>query len=32
MSRRSPRELAVRVILLLAGLCIAHLGVTLFLQ
>lgn len=26
------RELAVRVVLLLAGLCIAHLGVTLFLQ
>ena len=32
MNRRSLRELAVRVILLLAGLCIAHLGVTLFLQ
>ena len=32
MSRRSPKELAVRVILLLVGLCIAHLGVTLFLQ
>jgi len=26
------RELAVRVVLLLAGLCVAHLGVTLFLQ
>lgn len=32
MSRRSPREMAVRVVLLLIGLCIAHLGVTLFLQ
>ena len=32
MNRRSPRETAVRVILLLAGLCIAHLGVTVFLQ
>lgn len=32
MSRRSPREIAVRVVLLLIGLCIAHLGVTLFLQ
>ena len=32
MSRRSPKELVVRVILLLVGLCIAHLGVTLFLQ
>ena len=29
---RSLRELAVRVVLLLLGLCIAHLGVTLFLQ
>ena len=32
MSRWSPRELGVRVALLLLGLCIAHLGVTLFLQ
>ena len=32
MSRRSLREMAVRVVLLLIGLCIAHLGVTLFLQ
>lgn len=32
MSRRSPKEMAVRVVLLLIGLCIAHLGVTLFLQ
>ena len=31
-NRRSLRELAVRVVLLLAGLSIAHLGVTLFLQ
>ena len=31
MSRRSLREMAVRVVLLI-GLCIAHLGVTLFLQ
>ena len=31
-SGRSLRELAVRVVLLLLGLCIAHLGVTLFLQ
>ena len=30
--RRTARETAVRVALLLAGLCIAHLGVTLFLQ
>lgn len=30
--KRSPRETAVRMALLLAGLCIAHLGVTLFLQ
>ena len=32
MNRRSLRELGVRVVLLLLGLCIAHLGVTLFLQ
>lgn len=32
MSRRSLREMAVRVVLLLLGLWIAHLGVTLFLQ
>ena len=32
MSKRPLRETAVRVALLLAGLCIAHLGVTLFLQ
>ncbi len=32
MKRRSFREMAVRVVLLLVGLCIAHLGVTLFLQ
>ena len=32
MKRRSLREMAVRVVLLLIGLWIAHLGVTLFLQ
>lgn len=32
MKRRSFREMAVRVVLLLIGLWIAHLGVTLFLQ
>lgn len=32
MNRRSFREMAVRVVLLLLGLWIAHLGVTLFLQ
>lgn len=32
MNRRSLREMAVRVVLLLLGLWIAHLGVTLFLQ
>ena len=32
MRGRSLRETAVRVVLLLLGLCIAHLGVTLFLQ
>lgn len=32
MKRRSLREMAVRVVLLLVGLWIAHLGVTLFLQ
>lgn len=32
MNRRSLRELGVQVVLLLLGLCIAHLGVTLFLQ
>ena len=32
MKRRSFREMAVRVVLLLVGLWIAHLGVTLFLQ
>ena len=32
MRGRSLRETAVRVVLLLMGLCIAHLGVTLFLQ
>lgn len=32
MKKASVRELAVRLALLLAGLCIAHLGVTLFLQ
>ena len=32
MTRRTPREMVVRLILLLVGLCIAHLGVTLFLQ
>ena len=32
MKRRSLREMAVRVMLLLVGLWIAHLGVTLFLQ
>lgn len=32
MKRRSLREVAVRVVLLLIGLWIAHLGVTLFLQ
>ena len=32
MKSRSVREEAVRLVLLLAGLCVAHLGVTLFLQ
>ncbi|MDD6022774.1 MAG: hypothetical protein PUC06_00845 [Oscillospiraceae bacterium] len=32
MSLKTPKELIVRVILLLVGLAIAHLGVTLFLQ
>ena len=32
MSLKRPRELITRILLLLAGLCIAHLGVTLFLQ
>ncbi len=32
MKKRSLREIAVRVVLLLVGLSIAHLGVTLFLQ
>ena len=32
MKGLTRRELAVRVVLLLAGLCVAHLGVTLFLQ
>lgn len=32
MKRRSLQEMALRCVLLLAGLCVAHLGVTIFIQ